>query len=60
MQQVETPSFQYVIHPTYGRSAHWTLRAAQRDTKEPGQYLEEVETISLECVIHRTYGRSAQ
>jgi hypothetical protein len=59
LQHLEAASFQYVIHPTYGRSANWTLTASQPDTKEPGLYLEEVETTSLQCVIHPTYGRSA-
>jgi hypothetical protein len=34
LEQVEIASFQCVIHSTYGRSAHWTLRAAQTDTQK--------------------------
>jgi hypothetical protein len=33
LEQVETASFQYVIHPTNGRSAHWTRRAEQTGPK---------------------------
>jgi hypothetical protein len=36
LEQVLTASFQYVIHPTYGRSAHWTLRAEQTDPQKLG------------------------
>jgi hypothetical protein len=59
LEQVETASFQYAIHPTYGSSAHWILRAEQTGPQEPGIYLEQVETASFQYVIHPTYGRSA-
>jgi hypothetical protein len=58
LEQVETASFQYVIHPTYGRSAYWTLRAGQIGPKDPELYLEQVETHFFQYVIHPTYGSS--
>jgi hypothetical protein len=59
MEHVEIASFRYVIHLTYGRSAHWTLRSEQTDPLEPGLYLGQYETASFQYVIHPTYGRSA-
>jgi hypothetical protein len=35
VEEVETAPFEYVILSTYGRSAHWTLRAEHTDPQEP-------------------------
>jgi hypothetical protein len=59
LELVETYPFQYVIDSTYGRSAHWKLRAPQTDPQEPGLYLEHLETPFFQYAIHPTYGRSA-
>jgi hypothetical protein len=59
MEPIETASFQYVINPTYERSAQWTLREEKTDPQEPELYLEQVETASFHFVIHPIYERSA-
>jgi hypothetical protein len=55
LEIIEAASFQYVIHPTFGRSAEWTLRSGHIDPEELGLHLEEVEIASFDCVTHPTY-----
>jgi hypothetical protein len=59
LERVETAPFQCVIHPTYERSAQWTLRAEQTDQPEPVLYLEQVETAFFQYFIQPTYGCTA-